>query len=51
MFWEQVEALRAHLLRAVLGIIIGVGISFAFTQQLVDFLARPIGGLSALEGH
>ncbi len=48
LFWEQVEALRAHLLRAVLGIVIGVGISFVFTQQLVEFLARPIGGLSHL---
>ena len=49
MFWEQVEALRAHLLRAVLGIVIGVGIAFAFTQQLVNFLAVPIGGLSHLK--
>jgi sec-independent protein translocase protein TatC len=49
LFWEQVEALRAHLLRAVLGIIVGVGISFAFTQKLVEFLAAPVGGLAALK--
>jgi sec-independent protein translocase protein TatC len=49
LFWEQVEALRAHLLRAVLGIVIGVGIAFVFTQPLVEFLARPIGGLSHLK--
>jgi sec-independent protein translocase protein TatC len=49
MFWEQVDALRGHLLRAILGIVLGVGISFVFTQQLVEFLARPIGGLSALK--
>lgn len=49
LFWDQVEALRAHLLRAVLGVIIGVAISFAFTQQLVQFLAVPIGGLAALK--
>jgi sec-independent protein translocase protein TatC len=48
LFWEQVEALRAHLLRAVLGIVVGVGVSFIFTQQLVEFLARPIGGLGHL---
>ena len=48
MFWDQVEALRGHLLRAVLGIVIGVGIAFIFTQQLVDFIARPIGGLHNL---
>ncbi len=49
LFWEQVEALRSHLLRAVLGIVVGVGISFLFTQQLVEFLARPIGGLGNLK--
>ena len=49
LFWEQVEVLRAHLLRAVLGIVVGVGISFIFTQQLVQFLAVPIGGLSQLK--
>ena len=48
LFWEQVEALRGHLLRAVLGIVVGVAISFAFTQQLVNYLAAPIGGLSNL---
>ncbi len=48
LFWEQVEVLRAHLLRAVLGIVVGVGLSFIFTQQLVEFLARPIGGLGHL---
>ena len=47
MFWQQVEALRAHLLRAVLGIVVGVGIAFAFTNQMVAFLAVPIGGLQA----
>jgi sec-independent protein translocase protein TatC len=49
VFWEQVEALRGHLLRAVLGIIVGVGITFAFAQKLVEFLAAPVGGLGALK--
>ncbi len=49
LFWDQIEALRSHLLRAVLGIIIGVGISFTFTQQIVQFLAIPVGGLQALK--
>jgi sec-independent protein translocase protein TatC len=48
LFWEQVEALRGHLLRAILGIVVGVGISFAFTERLVRFLAAPVGGLGAL---
>lgn len=49
LFWDQVDALRGHLLRAVLGIVIGVGISFTFTQRLVQFLAAPVGGLGALK--
>ncbi len=48
MFWEQVEVLRAHLLRAVLGIAVGVAIAFLFTPQLLAFLARPIGGIQNL---
>lgn len=49
LFWDQVEALRGHLLRAVLGIVVGVTISFAFTDRLVKFLAAPVGGLGALK--
>lgn len=49
LFWDQVEALRHHLLRAVLAIIVGVAISFGFTQNLVEFLAAPVGGLRALK--
>lgn len=48
LFWDQVEALRGHLLRAVLGIVVGVGISFLFTERLIHFLAIPAGGLAAL---
>ncbi len=49
LFWDQVEALRGHLLRAVLGIIVGVAISFTYTDKLVQFLAAPVGGLGALK--
>jgi len=49
LFWDQVEALRGHLLRAVLGLIVGVGIAFIYTQQMVNFLAIPVGGLQALQ--
>jgi sec-independent protein translocase protein TatC len=49
LFWDQIEALRGHLLRAVIGIIIGVGLSFTFTEKIVQFLAAPIGGLQALK--
>ncbi len=46
---EHLEAFRAHLLRAVIAVGIGIGFSFFFTPQLIEFLAQPIGGLSALK--
>jgi sec-independent protein translocase protein TatC len=45
---EHVNALRKHLFRMLIGLAICVGILFAFTPQLVDLLAKPIGGVSAL---
>lgn len=48
MMWEQVEVLRMHLLRAVLALIITVGISFIFTQRIMDYLAQPAGGIDKL---
>ena len=45
---EHIEALRKHLTRMLVGLMICVAILFAFTPQLVNFLARPIGGISAL---
>jgi sec-independent protein translocase protein TatC len=49
MMWDQVEALRGHLLRCVLALAVTVGISFAFTQEIIDFLAQPVGGLKVLK--
>lgn len=48
MMWDQVEELRMHLLRALLSVIVTVGISFFFTQRIIDFLAQPIGGIEKL---
>jgi sec-independent protein translocase protein TatC len=48
LFWDQVEALRGHMLRAILAIIVGVLIAFTFTDRLVQFLAAPVGGLGSL---
>jgi sec-independent protein translocase protein TatC len=48
MMWDQVEALRIHLLRAVVSVILMVGISFLFTQRVIEFLSLPIGGIKAL---
>jgi sec-independent protein translocase protein TatC len=46
---NEIDAFRMHLLRSVLGVIVGVGLSFYFTQQLIEFLAQPVGGLGALK--
>ncbi len=48
MMWDQVEALRMHLFRAILSLVLTVGISFFFTQRIIDFLAEPVGGLDKL---
>lgn len=47
--WKQVEDLRKHLLRSLLALALAVIISFAFTQPLIEYLARPVGGLAQLK--
>jgi sec-independent protein translocase protein TatC len=47
--WDHVQALRAHLLRIVIWLVVGVAISFSFTVRLMEFLARPVGGLENLQ--
>ncbi len=49
MMWDQVEALRMHLFRALIALALAVGISFFFTQRIIDFLALPVGGLHTLK--
>lgn len=46
---EHVEALRKHLLRMLLGLVVGIAFSFIFTAQMVDFLAQPVGGIATLK--
>ncbi|MFC2029007.1 twin-arginine translocase subunit TatC [Chloroflexota bacterium] len=46
---EHVEALRKHLLRIVIGLIIAIGICFFITPRLIDLLTIPIGGISNLK--
>jgi sec-independent protein translocase protein TatC len=47
--WEHVETLRMHLLRMVIGLAIGAGVSFYFTVPLMEYLAGPVGGLEKLQ--
>jgi sec-independent protein translocase protein TatC len=47
--WEEFNVFRKHLLRAVIGLMIGVGISFKYTIPLMTYLSGPIGGLDNLQ--
>ncbi len=49
--WDHIEDLRMHLLRMIIGLAIGVGISFSFTTKLMEFLAAPVGGRSGCSLH
>jgi sec-independent protein translocase protein TatC len=46
--WDHVEVLRMHLLRMVAGLAIAVGVSFYFTQNIINLLAGPVGGIKKL---
>ena len=45
----HLDALRKHLLRALIVLGLCVLVSFLFASQIVDLLATPIGGLEALQ--
>jgi len=47
--WEQIEALRMHLFRAVLMLALTVIATFWFAQDVMAFLAEPVGGLQNLQ--
>jgi sec-independent protein translocase protein TatC len=47
--WEHVDALRMHLLRIIIGVAVGIVISFTFINPLMDYLAIPVGGLANLQ--
>jgi sec-independent protein translocase protein TatC len=49
MMWEQVEVLRMHILRALVVLALAVIGSFWFTEQLMEFMSRPVGGLKDLQ--
>jgi len=47
--WEEFDVFRKHLLRAVIGLIIGVAVSFKYTIPLMGYLSGPVGGLESLQ--
>jgi len=46
---DHVDALRKHLLRMAIALVIGVGICATFTTKIIDLLSRPIGGIKTLQ--
>jgi len=48
-FWQEFDVFRKHLLRAVIGLAIGVIISFNYATRLMEYLSRPVGGLEKLQ--
>ena len=40
-FLEHLEELRKRIINSVLGIAVGIGLSFFFIQQIYDFLTAP----------
>jgi sec-independent protein translocase protein TatC len=49
MMWEQVEALRGHLVRSVIALAVAVIAAFWVAQDIMEYLAAPIGGLENLQ--
>lgn len=45
----HINALRKHLFRAILVLIVTTALSFIFIQDLLAWLTRPIGGLDSLQ--
>jgi sec-independent protein translocase protein TatC len=49
LIFEHLEALRRHLLRAILVLILAVALSAFFAQDILAWLSAPIGGLEELQ--
>lgn len=46
---EHIEELRRRLFRALLALAAGTAVSAVFAQRLLEWFARPVGGLESLE--
>ena len=47
--WEHLNELRKRIVYAVIGLAITTAASFIFTEQILEILARPAGGVDALQ--
>jgi len=46
---DHLEALRKHLFRMLIALALGILLCATYTTQIIDFLAKPIGGIHALK--
>jgi len=46
---DHLEALRRHLFRALIVLVGTTALSFAFASRILDLLAKPVGGVEALQ--
>ena len=46
---EHIEALRGHLLRSLAAMAVTSAIGFAFASRILDWLSKPIGGITKLQ--
>lgn len=44
----HLDALRRHLFRSVVVLIVATVVAFAFSSQIIDLLAQPVGGIEGL---
>jgi len=49
IFFDQIEDFRKHLLRSLLFLVVSILFSFTFTDQIIAFIAQPVGGLASLQ--
>jgi sec-independent protein translocase protein TatC len=47
--FHHLEALRKHLFRALIVLALCVAVSFVYASNIVDLLAKPIGGIQSLQ--
>ena len=41
-FMEHLGELRVRIVRALIALLVGLGVSLPFSQQIMDYLARPV---------
>jgi len=46
---SHLEDLRRHLFRGIAALMVTTAMSFAFARQILDWMARPAGGIQALQ--